>query len=357
MKYIDEFRNPVAAEKLAHKIKSSGTRMRIMEVCGTHTMAIARSALRPLLSPDVELISGPGCPVCVTSDTDIDRAIAISLMPDVVLATFGDMMRVPGSESSLSDAKAKGALVRVVYSPLEALKIAKEQPDKKVVFLGIGFETTAPAVAATVLKAKDENVSNFYVLSLHKLIPPALKALLSTEDLHLDGLILPGHVSAIIGSKPYEFIPREFGIPCVIAGFEPLDILSAISMISDMKKTNPAVEIGYARAVRPEGNPKALNVMYSVFEKVSALWRGISEIPQSGLDLKSEFAQFSASSFDVELPEPKEKKGCVCGDVIRGRVKPNECPLFGKSCTPESPVGPCMVSSEGTCASYYIYGD
>lgn len=355
MKYLDEFRDPSLIEGLRKKILSSGTKLKVMEVCGTHTMVIGKTGLRSLLSPHVEMLSGPGCPVCVTDDRDIDRSIATAMISDVILATFGDMVAVPGSSFSLADAKARGGRVEVVYSPLDALRIAEENSGKRVVLLAVGFETTAPTVAATVIQAKKKRVQNFYILSLLKLIPPALKALASMETFSVDGLILPGHVSAIIGSKPYEFLASEFGIPCVIAGFEPSDIVHAIYRIFLMRQGEPAVEIGYSRAVKPDGNQRAIMTIEKVFKPVNARWRGISEIPLSGLALRDEYSDFDASTWEVEYPEAREKKGCRCGDVLCGLIVPTECPLFGASCTPETPVGPCMVSSEGTCASYYLY--
>lgn len=355
MKYLDEFRSPAVARGLLRRIRELDCSARIMEVCGTHTTAISKFGLRSLLAPQVELISGPGCPVCVTSDADIDRVIAVARMPDVIIATFGDMMKVPGSEGSLADASAEGARVEVVYSPLEALEIAKNGGDKRVVFLGVGFETTAPAVASTLLQAADEGLDNFYLLSFHKLVPPALRALSLIPDFEIDGFILPGHVSTIIGSDAYAFLAEEFGIPCVITGFEPADILQAIYLLLRMRQEGPSVRVEYSRAVRPEGNLKALSVMERVFDRVPAAWRGLFEIPDSGLSLKEEHSSHDAGAWEVELPGPVADKGCRCGEVLCGKIKPAECPLFAKKCTPEDPVGPCMVSSEGTCASYYLY--
>lgn len=355
MKYLDEFRNPGAVKGLTEKIGELPGSFTFMEVCGTHTMAISRAGLRPLIAPSVNLISGPGCPVCVTADSDMDRAIAVAHMPGVVLATFGDMMKVPGSDGSLADGAAKGAQVRVVYSPLEALDLARDNKSKDVVFLGVGFETTAPTVAATLLRARDENLTNFYVLSFHKLVPPALRALVSLDDFKVDGFILPGHVSAIIGSKAYAFVAEEFGVPCVVTGFESADILQAVYRLMKMREEGPAVETEYSRAVHPEGNLKALAAMEQVFEPVDAEWRGLFVIPQSGLALREEFGYFDAGTWGVELPEPKRDKGCRCGEILCGRIRPTECQFFAGACTPETPVGPCMVSSEGTCASYYLY--
>lgn len=355
MKLIEEYRNPGAMKELAGKVRELGVRSTLMEVCGTHTMAISRFGLRSLLPPEVNLISGPGCPVCVTADRDIDKAISLSTIEGVTLATFGDMIRVPGSRGSLQEASAAGASVKVVYSPLEALEMAKANSGRKIVFLGVGFETTAPVVAATIVEAKRENIDNFFVLSLHKLVPPALRALAELPDFHVDGFILPGHVSAIIGSDAYDFLAREYGIPGVIAGFEPVDIMQAIYMLLCMQEEEAQIAIEYTRAVKPHGNKKAIETMYEVFEPCDAEWRGLFWIRGSGLSLKEDYKEFDAREWQIEVPPPLEKKGCRCGDVLCGRIKPTECGLFGKTCTPETPVGPCMVSSEGTCASYYLY--
>lgn len=355
MKYLDEFRSTGAVNALVEKINGLSGGFRFMEVCGTHTMAISKAGLRPLLEPAVELVSGPGCPVCVTSDADIDRAIATARMPGVLLATFGDMMKVPGTECSLADATAEGASVKVVYSPLEALELARSDSRRDVVFLGVGFETTAPTVAATLVRARDEALTNFYVISFHKVVPPALRALVSLDDFSVDGFILPGHVSSIIGSDAYSFIPADYGVPCVITGFEAADILQAVYRLMRMRKEGAAVENEYSRAVRPGGNPKAIEVMSDVFEPADAEWRGLFVIPGSGLALRDEFRDFDAGTWEVELPEPVRDKGCRCGDVLCGRIRPTECPFFARTCTPDSPIGPCMVSSEGTCASYFIY--
>jgi hydrogenase expression/formation protein HypD len=357
MRYLDEFRVPEAARELLREIGEQRAGGTFMEVCGTHTMAISKAGLRPLLAPDIDLISGPGCPVCVTADTDIDRAIAVAKTPGVVLATFGDMMKVPGSDGSLASASAQGADVRVVYSPLDALDMARSEPGKDVVFLGVGFETTAPTVAATVLQARRDRLLNFYLLSFHKVVPPALRALVSLDDFNVDGFILPGHVSVIIGSDAYAFLPDEFGMPCVVTGFEATDILQAILRLVKMREQGAALEVEYSRAVKPEGNPKALAVMHEVFEPCDAEWRGLFVIPGSGLALREEFLQMDAGCWDLELPEPSRDSGCRCGEILCGRIKPMDCPFFGGRCTPDTPVGPCMVSSEGTCASYFLYSE
>jgi hydrogenase expression/formation protein HypD len=355
MRYIDEFRSPDLLKGQLEKIRAFPFDFSIMEVCGTHTMAISRSGLRPLLAPQVDLVSGPGCPVCVTAAEDIGRAIALAGLEGVLLTTFGDMMRVPGPRGTLSEAASRGASVKVVYSPLEALRIAAEDADRKVVFLGVGFETTAPAVAASLLQARAAGIKNFYVLSLHKLVPPALRALVEMEDFSIDGFLLPGHVSAVLGSTAYSFLSQEYGIPSVVAGFEPADILRSIYLLMKMKEEGPAVDIEYARAVRPEGNRKAQEILQRVFSPVDAEWRGLGVIPASGLEIRDEFEVHDAGTWEVETPEPAGDSGCRCGDILCGKIKPMQCPLFASSCTPEDPVGPCMVSTEGTCASYYLY--
>jgi len=288
----------------------------------------------------------------------LDRAIALAQLPDVVITTFGDMVRVPGSYSSLQKAKAQGADVRIVYSTMDALEIAKANPTKKVIFIGIGFETTAPTIAASIVKARLEKIANFYVLSLNKLTPPVMKALLDSGEVKLDGIVCPGHVSVIIGSHPYEFIPRDYGVACVISGFEPLDILLCIDkLVEQIEKRELKVEIAYPRGVKPQGNTRAKQLMEEVFEIGPANWRGIGIVPDSGLIIRREYEQFDADkAFSVKLELAKEPKGCRCGDVIRGAATPLECQLFRRVCTPDSPVGPCMVSSEGACAAYYLYG-
>jgi hydrogenase expression/formation protein HypD len=358
MKYVDEFGDPDLAATLVEGIRRRSTRpMRIMEFCGTHTVAIFKHGIRQLLPSTIELLSGPGCPVCVTANSDLDWAIALAREPDVIVTTFGDMVRVPGSRSSLEQSKASGGDVRLVYSPLDALKIARDNPDHAVVFVGIGFETTAPTIAATVLQAEEEGIGNFFVLSLHKLTPPAMKAILDLGESRLDGIIGPGHVSTVIGSKAWELVPRDYGLSCVVTGFEPLDVLQGIyALVQRIEAEDPGVDNAYTRSVRAEGNQMALDLMYKVFEVGAADWRGIGRIPDSGLAFRSEFRRFAARErFDVDPGPPEEPVGCICGDVIRGAARPTECPLFGSACTPARPVGPCMVSSEGTCAAYYRY--
>jgi hydrogenase expression/formation protein HypD len=360
MKFIDEYRDTALGKKLAEHISHISKRpARLMEFCGGHTVSIMRNAIRQLLPPHIEMLSGPGCPVCVTANSDIDRMIALSRLPDVIITTFGDMIKVPGSYSSLQQVRAEGADIRVVYSSQDAIKIAEEHRDKSVVFIGIGFETTAPTIAATLMLAKQKNIKNFYVLCLLKLCPPVIKAVLDLGEVQLNGIIGPGHVSAITGTAPYEFIPRDYGIGFVISGFESLDILQTVSMlVEQIEKNEPAVDIAYTRGVKPEGNPRALQLMESVFTVEGADWRGIGIIPNSGLKLAPQFTAFDAmSAFEVKVEPVRETKGCICGEIIRGIATPLKCPLFRKVCTPENPIGPCMVSSEGSCSAYYMYGD
>ncbi|MCL4466984.1 MAG: hydrogenase formation protein HypD [Chloroflexi bacterium] len=360
MRYLDEFRDPELARVLVAAIRAEmGDRpLRLMEVCGSHTVAIFRSGVRQLLGGSVELLSGPGCPVCVTAQRDIDHALALAAAPGVTLATFGDMIKVPGARGSLQQARAAGADVRVVYAATDALRFAEANPSRQVVFLGIGFETTAPTVAASLLEARQRRVSNYYVFSVHKLVPPALRALLASGEVQLDGLILPGHVSAIIGEAPYRFLSTDYRLPAVITGFEPLDILRSILDLARLARSaRPAVVNQYGRAVRQDGNPAALEAMAAAFSASVAEWRGLGSIPGSGLRLRSEFAAHDAAlAFPVDVPASREPAGCACGRVLRGATKPPECPLFAVACTPERPVGPCMVSAEGACTAYYAYG-
>jgi hydrogenase expression/formation protein HypD len=328
-----------------------------MEVCGTHTVAIARHGLRQALPDNVRLISGPGCPVCVTPQEQIDHFIALGQLDGVTLTTFGDMLRVPGSERSLEQARAEGVDARIVYSPMDAVALASRLPARQVVFFGIGFETTAPAVALAITEAKRQKLANFSVLCAHKLIPPAMLALLDSE-VRVDGFICPGHVSVIIGSDAYRPIARR-GKPCVVTGFEPADILRAVQLLlRQVAEGRAEVESEYARVVRPEGNRRAQDLLAQVFRTTGARWRGLGEIPQSGLEISGEYADFDAAlRFQVDLPPPKEPAGCRCGDVLRGLIDPPECPLFGSACTPASPVGSCMVSAEGACQAHYRYLD
>jgi hydrogenase expression/formation protein HypD len=359
IKYVDEYRDPELGRRLVARIARRSSRpARFMEFCGGHTVSIARHGIRQLLPASIEMLSGPGCPVCVTANGDLDKAIALARLPGVTVACFGDMMRVPASSSSLQQVRAEGGDVRVVYSTQDALEIARNDPARPVVFIGIGFETTAPTVAASVLQAEREGMDNYFVLSLHKLCPPVMKALLDSGEVKLDGIICPGHVSAVIGTSPYEFIPRDYGIACVVSGFEPLDILLCVDMlVAQVEGGQSSVETAYRRGVRPEGNTVALEVMHQVFEVCDADWRGIGVVPGSGLRLRESYRPFDAGhAFDIEPGETVEPRGCICGDILRGVSTPVDCGLFRTTCSPTHPVGPCMVSSEGTCAAFYQYG-
>ena len=357
MKYVDEYRNKEIAQKILRQIKSiSKKKINLMEVCGTHTVTIFRNGIRKMLPSNINLISGPGCPVCVTPISYIDEIIALSRGENFIITTFGDMIRVPGSTSTLEKEKTDGADIRIVYSTLDALKIAQDNFSKEVIFMGVGFETTSPTIASAVLKAQKEKIENFSVLSVAKIMPPAMKALLEGKEVNIDGFICPGHVSVIIGSKPYTFITIQYKVPCVICGFEPLDILQSIYMlVKQIEDGRAEVEIQYERAVKPEGNKIALDKIDEVFKVVDSNWRGIGNIPLSGLEIKDKYGKFNARKFVVEIEETKEPKGCRCGEVLRGVITPPECPLFRKGCSPENPQGACMVSTEGTCAAYYKY--
>lgn len=360
LRYVDEYRDAELGKQLIERIHHRSTqRVRLMEFCGGHTITIFRYGIRQLLPPTIEMLSGPGCPVCVTATADLDKAIALARLPEVIVTTFGDMVRVPGSYSSLQQARAEDGDVRIVYSTQDALNIARDNPSKSVVFIGVGFETTAPTVAASILEAAHEGISNYYVLSLHKLCPPVIKTILDSGEIKLDGIILPGHVSAIIGSRPYHFIPLDYGIACVVSGFEPLDVILCVDMlVAQIERGEPKVEIAYRRGVRGEGNQRALEVLNQVFEPCDANWRGIGIIPESGLALRKEYQRFDAeNAFRLDLKPPREPRGCICGDILRGVKTPFDCRLFRQPCNPEQPVGPCMVSSEGSCSVYYQYGE
>ena len=362
MKYLDAFRAKEPLQAVLSRIRSLPSKpLSIMEVCGTHTASISQFGLRSLLPSHVRLISGPGCPVCVTSQGDIDLVIMLaregSGHEKCIIATFGDMMRVPGSNTSLMKEKAGGADVRIVYSPADALTIAAENPDAEVVFLAVGFETTSPTIAATVLKAQQSNIGNFSIISNHKLIPPAMCLLLEDAVTAIDGFLCPGHVSAIIGIKPYQAIVERYRTGCVVGGFEPLDImLSVYRLMLQIQEGTPRVEIEYSRVVQAEGNPRALHLLSRVFDVTDARWRGFGIIPQSGLTLKDEFSRYDAvKKFGLTAPDVSDPAECRCGQVLKGIITPPECPLFATRCSPEEPVGACMVSSEGTCAAYYKY--
>lgn len=353
------FRNPKLARSLIQAIRTlAGDRaINLMEVCGTHTVSIGRYGFRSVMPSSLRLLSGPGCPVCVTANQDIDRAIALARVPGAIIATFGDMMRVPGSTSSLAAEKAAGCDIRTVYSPLDALVIARENPDRPVIFMGVGFETTTPTIAAAILEAQARDLRNFSVLSVHKTTPPALRVIAGDPQTRIDGFILPGHVSTITGIEPYRFLVDDFGIPGVVTGFEPVDILEGIAeLIKMIVSGQPHVRNAYRRGVDAEGNPVARQTVERVFEPCDAAWRGLGPVPGSGLRIRPAFALFDAAKrFDVPVEPPIEPRGCRCGDVLRGRISPPECPLFGKACTPAEPTGPCMVSSEGSCAAYYRF--
>lgn len=328
-----------------------------MEVCGGHTITILKYRINDLLPENFKLISGPGCPVCVTNNDFIDKAIEISHINNIIVATFGDLMRVPGSRSKLLEEKASGSDIRICYSPMEAIQIAEQNPENEIIFLGIGFETTAPLVAAAIVQSQLKGLKNFSVLSSHKTMPMAMKTLLDSGDVALNGFVCPGHVSTIAGTKMYEFIAKDYKIPCVVSGFEPNDILESILMLAkQILERRAEVENQYKRSVRPEGNLKAIKLMEEVFEPVDMPWRGLGVIPQSGLKIRKKYKQFDADEkFQVKVPPPKECPGCICGDIMRGVKIPTQCKLFKRVCTPEDPKGACMVSEEGTCATYFKY--
>jgi hydrogenase expression/formation protein HypD len=361
MKYVDEYRDATKAKQISAKIEqlTAGQPFKIMEICGGHTHTIYKHGIEDVLPRNIDLVHGPGCPVCVLPMGRIDDAIAIAKSEDVIFTTFGDMMRVPGSSGSLLDAKAEGADVRFVYSPLDALKIARTNPDKEVVFFAIGFETTAPSTAVTLLRAQAENISNFSVFCNHVTIIPAIKAILDSPDLRLEGFVGPGHVSMVIGMRPYNFIARDYQKPVVVAGFEPLDIIQSVYMIvQQIAENRVEVENQYGRVVRPDGNLKALESMAKTMElRPFFEWRGLGFITHSALKLRAEFAPWDAElRFEVPGLRVADPKACQCGEVLKGVIKPWECKVFGTSCTPETPIGTCMVSSEGACAAYYNYG-
>ena len=362
--YTRDFKNPAICRPLLDRLERTldGKALRFMEVCGTHTVAIFQSGLRHLLPANVEHLSGPGCPVCVTHDAEVAAFIDLAGRDGVMVATFGDLLRVPGPQGrTLKHAQAEGARVEVVYSPLDALKLAKDNPKDTVVFLGVGFETTAPTVAGTLLMARQQGLKNLALLSFHKLVPPALRALLDDSDggqdsPGIDAFLLPGHVSTVLGIEPYLFLAKR-GTPGIVAGFDPADILLALCLMAEQRQSGVyAVQNAYKRAVDDAGNPRARAVLEQVFAPADALWRGIGKIPGSGLILRQEFADMDAMQrLALTLPEVKALPGCRCGDVLKGRMAPPACPLFAKACTPANPVGPCMVSTEGSCAAYYKY--
>lgn len=367
MKFVDEYRDPAKAKILLKEIHQLVERseiarrrpLQIMEVCGGHTHAIFRYGLKQMLPPQVEFVHGPGCPVCVLPMGRVDDCIALAERPEVIFTTFGDAMRVPGSQKSLLQAKADGADVRMVYSPLDALKLAQENPDREVIFFGLGFETTMPSTALTVLEAKQQGIRNFSLFCNHITIIPTIKAILDSPDLHLDGFLGPGHVSMVIGTAPYEFIARHYHKPIVIAGFEPLDLLQALWLVlKQIAEGRAEVENQYARIVPNEGNAKSLNAVAEVFELREFFeWRGLGSIDHSGVKIRAAFAEFDAErKFSVPNLKIADPKSCQCGEVLKGMLKPHQCKVFGTACTPETPLGALMVSSEGACAAYYNFG-
>ncbi|MBT3209289.1 MAG: hydrogenase formation protein HypD [Bacteroidetes bacterium] len=357
MKYIDEYRNKELVLKIVNKIKSiSKKEVSLMEVCGGHTMSIQKFGIPSLLPKNIKLMSGPGCPVCVSSRKFIDQAIAYSRLDDVIITTYGDLIRVPGSSSSLDLEKAKGQDIRIVYSVLDALKIAQQNPSKKIIFLGIGFETTAPSSAAGILNAERQKIDNFYLFSSHKIMPPAMAALID-EGVKIDGYIAPGHVSTITGSGIYTDVAEKYNLACVISGFEPVDLLQSIYMlVKQIEENNFSVEIQYKRVVKPEGNLIAQKMLDTVFELRDEWWRGLGVLPDSGYFLKEKYSKFDAEKMlEVEVEPTLEEKGCICGEILKGLKVPKDCKLFAKACTPNNPYGACMVSSEGACNAYYKY--
>ncbi|HET7564330.1 MAG TPA: hydrogenase formation protein HypD [Gemmatimonadaceae bacterium] len=362
MKFVDEFRNAELGRSVSQQIGAlvdPTHHYKIMEVCGGHTHTIYRYGVSDLLPPNVELVHGPGCPVCVIPMGRIDDAIAVARTPNVIFTCFGDMMRVPGSSGTLLEAKAEGADVRMVYSPLDALRIAKQSPDREVVFFAVGFETTAPSTALTLMRARAEGIRNFFCFCNHVTIIPPLRALLESPDLRLDGFIGPGHVCTIVGARPFEFIPAEYGKPVVISGFEPLDMLYSVYMIlRQLSDGRCEVENQYTRVVPYDGNPQAFRVLSEVFElRPHFEWRGLGFISQSGLKLSDAYRDFDAElRYTVPGVRIADPKACQCGEVLKGVIKPWECKVFGTACTPEHPIGTCMVSAEGACAAYYNFG-
>ncbi len=360
MKFIDEFRDQALVQDLARRLAALAIApATIMEVCGTHTMAVARFGLKSLLPLQAQLISGPGCPVCVTDQIDLDAFLALGREPDTVLVSFGDMLRVPGTRTSLEGLRAQGADVRVVYSPLDAVELARQTPAKQVIFFGVGFETTMPATALAIKTAAGSGLENFSVWCVHKTMPAALQALLASGEVRVSGLLCPGHVTTIIGAEAYDFIPAQFGLPCAVTGFEPVDVLLGIeSILRQLKEGKPGVDNVYTRAVRVPANPRARELLAEVFAPDDAPWRGLGVIPGSGVRIRGTYARFDARARFPQVWQgltPPPPSACRCGEVLRGVLRPLGCPLFAKACTPAQPLGPCMVSSEGACAAAYRY--
>jgi len=362
MKFQDEFRDKKLVQNMAANIRRMSERLTVpinfMEVCGTHTMSIYQYGIRSLLPEKVRLVSGPGCPVCVTPVGYLDKALFCAADPHNIIATFGDMLRVPGSRSSLMEARAKGADIRIVYSALDAVKLALNNPDRRVIFLGVGFETTAPTIAASILEAARQKLTNYCVLAAHKTMPVPMEILTSDPELNLRGYLCPAHVSTVIGGNAYRPLSEKYQIPCVVTGFEPADVMQGIEMLlTQLLAEESRVEIQYSRAVSWEGNPKAQRILQLVFEPCDAVWRGLGTIPGSGLAIRNELAAFDAEKvLNIAIADELENPACRCGEVLKGKLAPFDCPLFDNVCTPEAPVGACMVSSEGTCAAAYKYG-
>ena len=362
MRFVDEYRSGEVARGLAERIAAlvePGRRYKLMEVCGGHTHAIYKHGVEDLLPPEIELVHGPGCPVCVIPMGRQDDALAIAERPEVIFTTFGDMMRVPSTRGSLLDAKARGADVRMVYSPLDALAIARRNPDRDVVFFAIGFETTTPSTALTLLRARAEGIRNFFLFANHVTIIPAIRAILDSPDLRLNGFLGPGHVSTVIGTRPYRFIARDYGLPIAVSGFEPLDVLQGVYLVMrQLAEGRSEVENQYTRVVREEGNPRALRAISETMElRTTFEWRGLGFISQSALKLREAFAAWDAEvRYEVPGVRVADPKACQCGEVLKGVIKPWQCKVFGTACTPDRPIGTCMVSSEGACAAYYNYG-
>lgn len=357
MKFVDEYREEAIVKKLADSIGKTAVKDYLfMEVCGGHTASIHRFAIPSLLPANIKLISGPGCPVCVTGAGFIDRLVSLARTDDIVIATFGDLIRIPGSESSLEKERQSGADIRIVFSGLDALDIARKNRDKKIIFPGIGFETTAPGTAATLIQAGKSDIDNFFVLSAHKIMPPALETV-AGDNTGINGFILPGHVAAVTGSSYFNFIAERYGIGGVVTGFEPADILQSVLMlVQQVNDDKSRIEIQYRRAVTDKGNFLAIKLMYEVFELYDINWRGLGVVKASGLKIKKKFSRYDAATlFKEEIIEPVENEQCICGDILRGRSKPSECMLFGAACTPANPVGACMVSGEGSCNTYYKF--
>jgi len=358
VRFVDEFRDPALASRLLARIRArSHHPLRLMEFCGGHTHAILRYGIRQMLPETVQTLSGPGCPVCVTANRDLDYAVALAAQPGVIVATFGDMIRVPGSNGSLQQAKARGGDVRIVYSPLDTLRVAREHPDKQVVFFAVGFETTAPANAMAVAQAKREALGNFSMLVAHVLVPPAMEAILASPQNRVQGFLAAGHVCAVMGYREYEPIAARYRVPIVVTGFEPLDVLQGVAMcVAQLETGRAEVENQYARSVRREGNLAAQKLLTDVFRVVPRTWRGVGEIPQSGLGLRDAYADFDAERrFGAAAAATQTDSGCLSGLVLQGVLKPHQCPAFATRCTPERPLGAPMVSSEGACAAYYRY--